>query len=179
MSNGHSSTSQVVAAFYVWAKPQPRGSKVAIPVYNPHRRQYVHDEKGRPLITMRDDNEKSTHWMQAVSTYARQAWKGRAPLAVPLTLSIVFRFNRPRSHYGKGRNAKVVKEKCRALAPIGRRTYGDLAKLIRGTEDAISGIIWEDDSQIVTYGSMHKEFTEDPPHAFVVVETCNPMEWQK
>jgi crossover junction endodeoxyribonuclease RusA len=65
----------------------------------------------------------------------------------PVAVRIVFTFPRPRSHYGTGRNAGVVKGNA-PERPVGHNT-GDLDKLCRSTFDALqaAGVI-ADDCQI-------------------------------
>lgn len=77
------------------------------------------------------------------------------PLSGPLVVSFEFVIARPRGHYGTGRNSHRV----RPSAPAYPAVKPDTTKLIRSTEDALKGICWNDDSQIVrqyaskSYGS--------------------------
>ena len=50
-----------------------------------------------------------------------------------------------KGHYGTGRNADQVK----ASAPPHPTTKPDATKLVRAVEDALTGVIWRDDSQVV------------------------------
>lgn len=84
---------------------------------------------------MREASAYVGEWRQDVAAAAARQYQG-PPLGGPLSLEIEFRFPRPKSHFGTGRNATVL----RADAPefVVSRKYGDLSKLIRSTEDAIS-----------------------------------------
>lgn len=65
---------------------------------------------------------------------------------VPLMLTIEFRMQRPAGHWGKGKNAG-------RLAPSAPRypaTKPDSSKLLRATEDSLIGIVFDDDSRIVS-----------------------------
>lgn len=64
----------------------------------------------------------------------------------PLWVSFEFVFVRPRSHYGTGRNALQLKLTAPEW-PTGKRN--DRTNCLKSTEDALTGIIWYDDSQIV------------------------------
>lgn len=65
-------------------------------------------------------------------------------VAVPLVVSIVFRLARPGGHYGKGKNAGKLTPKAPEF-PSGKP---DIDKLARTTLDAMTGIIFDDDSRI-------------------------------
>jgi hypothetical protein len=64
----------------------------------------------------------------------------------PLRVSMVFVRNRPAGHFGTGRNAGKMKDGRQALRPVQRP---DALKLARAAEDALTGWLWADDSQIV------------------------------
>ena len=74
----------------------------------------------------------------------------------PLSVSFSFAMPRPGSHYGTGRNA----DKLKPSAPAGHTSKPDITKLIRSTEDALKGIAWVDDTQIVSQ-SAGKMYTND------------------
>lgn len=63
----------------------------------------------------------------------------------PIDITIAFFFPRPKSHFGTGRNASVVKDSAPSY-PIGRP---DLDKLVRAVLDALTGFAFKDDSQVV------------------------------
>jgi Holliday junction resolvase RusA-like endonuclease len=65
---------------------------------------------------------------------------------VPLDLQLRFFIRRPKGHFGTGRNG----DKLRASAPAYPVTKPDTTKLLRAVEDALTGIVWADDAQIVT-----------------------------
>jgi len=68
-----------------------------------------------------------------------------ALLAGPLALATEFILPRPKGHYGTGANAGRLKASAEPL-PAWRP---DLTKLLRGTEDALTGTLWGDDGQVV------------------------------
>lgn len=144
-------------AFTVYGKAEPAGSKKGFPI----RRG---DKIG---VVITDANPKSKGWQGEV----RAAAGGLVEelMSGPLRLDLTFVRARPRSHYGSGRNAAVVKPSAPAF-PI---TKPDSTKLTRGVEDALTGVIWGDDAQIVSQ-HVHKVYGA-PEACYVEVETI-PIE---
>lgn len=64
----------------------------------------------------------------------------------PLWVSFEFVFVRPKCHFGTGRNAGQLKRTAPEW-PTAKRD--DRTNCLKSTEDALTGIIWYDDSQIV------------------------------
>ena len=64
-----------------------------------------------------------------ISFFARQAYRGE-PLTGALSVSFTFFMPRPKGHFGTGKNAAAL-------------------KLARAAEDAMTGIVYRDDAQIV------------------------------
>jgi hypothetical protein len=62
-----------------------------------------------------------------------------------LRITAVWRVRRPAGHWGRGRRAGQLKPG----APTWPITKPDTSKLLRCTEDPLTGIIWDDDSRIV------------------------------
>lgn len=123
--------------FTVIGKPQPAGSKRAFPI----RRG------GRVVgVATTDDNKRSKPWQAIVSSAALDALAEGEQLRGPLLLKIDFYLARPAGHYGTGRNAGTV----RSSAPTFPVTRPDATKLVRGIEDALTGIAWRDDAQVVS-----------------------------
>lgn len=84
-------------------------------------------------------------WRERVHHKAVEAMAGRAPITLPVRLSVRFTFMRPRSHYRSGRNQHLVKPS----APPTMMSAPDLSKLVRAIEDAITGVVIRDDAQVV------------------------------
>ena len=143
--------SQAAIRFIVPGRPMPGGSK----------RAFKHAKTGN-VITM-DANPKVKLWRGVVAVAARQAYR-RPPMMVPLKLTVVFRFRRPRSHYGTGRNSTQMK----ASAPPHHIQRPDATKLLRALEDALTGMLWGDDAQIVEQ-HVSKEWTDGQEQAEVIV----------
>jgi crossover junction endodeoxyribonuclease RusA len=63
-----------------------------------------------------------------------------------LAVSIAFRICRPAGHWGKGKNAGMLAPS----APAFPRGKPDIDKLARSTLDSMTGILFDDDSRIVS-----------------------------
>lgn len=142
-------------AFTIYGKPEPAGSKRAFAV-----------RKGGELtgrVAVMDDNPKGKGWQSAVRWAAVDAmlhqphdqeihaddaatYNGNPlPLHGALSLVVMFYVRRPKAHYGTGRNAEVLKPS----APKHPTSKPDTTKLIRAVEDAMTGLVYRDDAQIV------------------------------
>ncbi len=116
--------------FFVPGKPKTAGSK----------RPFIRG--GRAIVV--DDNEKTKGWQGQVSLFASKAYSGPL-LEGPLSVTFVFFRLRPKNHFGTGRNADKLKDWA-LIAPTG---VPDVLKLARAAEDALSGVVYKDDAQIV------------------------------
>lgn len=117
--------------FFVPGIPKPGGSK--IPGFN--------RKTGKSFVRPACDKVKG--WMQTVAYFAYNEYKGEL-LTGPIRLSMTFVMPRPKNHYGTGRNAGVLKP----TAPYWHDKQPDRTKLLRSTEDALTKVIWKDDSQV-------------------------------
>lgn len=133
---------------------QPAGSKRAVPSRN-----------GK-FASVIDANPKASDWKRLVALAAKQQLPaGFSLIRGPIrTLTTFFRV-RPASHYGSGKNAGVLKPS----APMWPTPKPDATKLWRGTEDALTGIVWADDAQIVDQRQV-KRYAPDGKGASVIIE---------
>ena len=140
--------------FFVPGVPRPGGSK----------RAFLNKHTGKANL-VDASGEKGKDWRGDAKIFARQAYKG-SPLEGPLTLEVTFWMPRPKGHYGSGRNSDKLKES----APMWPVTKPDSTKLIRSLEDALTGLIWIDDAQVVLQ-VISKEYASktQPPGATVQV----------
>ncbi len=81
-------------------------------------------------------------------------------LTSAVDLRVAFYFPRPKSHYGTGKNAGVLKKS----APEQHTTKPDVDNLVKAVKDTLgekSGIgLWKDDKQVVSV--LAKKFYADP-----------------
>ena len=120
--------------FFVPGDAQTSGSK----------RAFVNKKTGRAMIVPASKKQKP--WQDAVRWAAMEAFARRNPFEGPIGLDMVFVRARPKGHYGTGRNEGVLKDWAEDRYPT---TKPDLLKLGRAVEDAMTKIIYIDDSQIV------------------------------
>jgi Holliday junction resolvase RusA-like endonuclease len=109
--------------FTVLGKPEPQGSMKAFVI------------KGKARLT--SANTKMKSWRQEVGWAALDAWRDGEPFAakhVPVKVDYLFVINPPPSK-PKRRLAPAVKP--------------DIDKLIRACTDALTGILYVDDGQVV------------------------------
>jgi Holliday junction resolvase RusA-like endonuclease len=146
----------------VIGKPEPRGSKVAQPMYDkikgPDGKPVINPKTGKPafrprldsygrvMTFIRDDNPASGPWMKKVARSAREVMGDRPPFDGPVKLHIRFYLERPAYHFGTGKNAGRLKERYMNAHHTVRP---DRLKLARAIEDALTGIFYVDDAQTV------------------------------
>lgn len=111
--------------------PAPQGSKKAAGMTRTGR------------VIMRESSRRVGPWREAVKAVVLAVTDGATLFpSGPLELIATFRFDRPKAHYGSGRNATVL----RADAPHFRAYPPDVEKVVRSTMDALtdSGVIKDD-----------------------------------
>lgn len=145
--------SEITLEFTVHGKAQPRGSKRPVPIHNRHTGQPLM-KNGHIVTRAIDDNPKSGPWMQVVAQAAREAMEqqGIPLLRGPLVLYCTFFFPRPAGHFRNDGSLKPTARAYPAIAP-------DSTKLVRGLEDALNKVAFEDDSRIVSE-FVHKRYGE-------------------
>ena len=119
--------------FIVAGIPRPAGSK----------RYLGRSKAGKPILA--DDCKRAPAWRADVQNAARMEWADRPLLDEPIRLCLTFLLERPKSHFGTGRNAGVLKDS----APPFPTTKPDLTKIVRAIEDALTKVIWKDDSRVM------------------------------
>lgn len=132
----------MMLTFFVQGIPKPAGSKRGIPIYRGHE---GHKEFTGHVAVI-DACKSSKDWKATVSWEAKREMLGRGlqPFTKGLSLTVTFVMPRPKGHFGTGKNAAVLKDS----APRHHVIKPDCTKLLRGLEDACTGIVWVDDAQI-------------------------------
>lgn len=83
-------------------------------------------------------------WRNSIGRAARAEWGEGAPTIGPVSLSLEFTVKRPQSHYTDLQG--TVKARYEESEPT---TPPDIDKLARAVLDALTGIVYEDDSQVI------------------------------
>lgn len=127
---------------------------------------------GMPLVeTVASNDKKLRPWRAQVAAEARDAWGGREWLEdVDVFVSVEFRFERLKSHYGTGKNASVLKK----TAAFFKRSYPDIDKLQRAALDALTEAqVWKDDALVVDIHA--RKVYSDTPGMAVWVSVPTPI----
>lgn len=133
--------------FVVPGRAQPGGSKRAFIV------------QGRARVV--DANKNVAAWKDRVAFEAVRAMNGRPLLEGAIELRLSICLARPKGHY--------TKKGLRPSAPARPTTRPDLTKYERAIEDAMTGLVWRDDSQ-VTNKATAKEYGDSDRVRIGVIE---------
>ena len=117
----------------VYGTPAPAGSKRALPLGGKFG--------GRAIVV--DANVRSKPWKNLIAQNAGLEMNGRELFRRPLHVNLTFHVRRPKAHFNS-------KGELKKSAPMWPAKKPDVLKLARGVEDALSGIVYADDAQIVT-----------------------------
>ncbi|MBX3380919.1 MAG: RusA family crossover junction endodeoxyribonuclease [Phycisphaeraceae bacterium] len=132
--------------FFVPGLPGTAGSKSGFGFKRPD---------GSVGVNMVDSCKRKDAWRAAVQAFALQA--GVKPIGGPVTLRLTFSMPRPKQHHIGSDRAKPI----RANAPKAHTGKPDVTKMVRAVEDALKGIAWHDDSQVV-YQENTKHYADEP-----------------
>jgi Holliday junction resolvase RusA-like endonuclease len=130
-----------VLRFFVPGIPRPGGSK----------RGFVNRKTGRVIIT--EDCTRSKDWRSVVVAFAHDALLSQSQFSGPIAVEFVFWLARPKGH-------RKPNGALRNKVPSYPAVKPDLTKYIRSTEDAMTGIVWRDDAQIVQQTAYKRYCTE-------------------
>lgn len=130
----------MILQFFVQGLPKPAGSKRAFPIFRGSgpSKQFV-----RAVVT--DACATSKDWKTTVAWEAKSRWGGGPLIDGAIRLELRFVLPRAKGHYGSGKNRSKLKES----SPKRHLSKPDVLKLARAVEDALTGVVWLDDSQIV------------------------------
>lgn len=147
--------------FFVSGTPAPGGSKTAIPMYDGAGKLVTKptgNGRQRPVLRYVDDAKGNTAWRKVVGFTAKNKmqWARLQPFAGALRFTCEFVVER----------GKTVTRPHPTVPP-------DLSKFIRSTEDALTGIAWVDDSQIIEHGIMRKRYARpgEQTGAHILIES--------
>lgn len=112
---------------------------------------------------MVETNKRLKPWRLLVSDAALSTAHPLTPQ--PVSISITFRFLRPRSHFT--RSGTLTKS---APAYLTSKARGDIDKLSRAVLDALTGTLLHDDSQVVSLNAQKRYATpEERPGALITI----------
>lgn len=136
--------------FRVLGRCAPGGSKDTGVIYRtgPNGTKIpVTDATGKIKTFVRDNSgEGGKHWRSAVAKAGHEAMGGAELLDGPLYVEVTLIRKRGPGHFGQGRNRGLLLPS----APMYPATAPDATKLMRSTEDALTGVVWRDDSRNCT-----------------------------
>ena len=101
-----------------------------------------------------ENNKKLLPWRSEMIAVAKVAMQDRQPFTGPVRVQLTAVFPRPKTHYGTGRNADLIKES----APPFHCQKPDADKLARAVLDALTiAGVWRDDA-LATFVSIQKNW---------------------
>lgn len=124
-----------IVAFVVRGLPAAQGSA----------RAFI--ANGRAIVATEANRASSPlgAWRTAIATEARGAMGNRPIITGPVSVSVSFRLPRPKSHF---RRDGTLRDDAPHWCP--KRPDGD--KLTRAAWDALTGVVFADDDQVVDWG---------------------------
>lgn len=117
----------------VYGTPEPAGSKKAVS---------WQARDGRSGTNVIDANPRAAKWKNQVAQVAGGIWEGHRLIDDPIEVKFVFYVARTKGHYGTKGNLLPSAPRWPAKRP-------DALKLARAVEDALTGVVYRDDSLIV------------------------------
>lgn len=141
---------ELIAEFTVVGTPVPQGSMRS---FERAGRTFTKSSNAGPLEKWRGD----------IRNACTRLWHGRDLMvpelsSAPIQIRLVFRQERPKGHYlpaNSKRPEPVLREGMPTWWPGGK----DLDKLARAVLDALTNVLYQDDSQVVSLGAV-KRFAE-------------------
>lgn len=144
----------------VLGKPAPQGSKVMM----------RHKQSGN-MIMLESGRKTTQPWREAVKSAAVEvAERHDCPLTGPVQVSMTFAFPRPKSHYlpANSKRPHPVLRPGVDHHPTGGA--GDLSKLVRSTEDALTdAAVWLNDNQVVRCNAEKRYVSLGSPAGAIII----------
>ena len=103
-------------------------------------------------------------WRYAVTQAAVNI--GAVPLSGPIWFTAEFIFPRPKAHFRANGQLKPSVPQYHSVKP-------DVSKLLRSTEDALTGVAYDDDARIAI-STVHKRYAQlnELPGAIIVIRSA-------
>lgn len=126
----------LIYSFFVPGRPGSAGSKKIFP----------RKGGGKPIVA--PDSKYQKPWQDSVKWVFMETYGRPVPLTGGIILEITFFLKRPQSHYRHHKGQ--ISGQLKPGAPIHQTSNPDLTKLVRATEDALTGLAWQDDAQVTS-----------------------------
>lgn len=158
--------STLIAEFTVVGTPVPQGSTRAFAGKGKAAgRAFITNDPTGTIGKWRGDIRQALQGQRQLATTRGFVEPPATPVDAPISMRLVFRFARPASHFLPV-NAKRSTPELKPSAPAqqavtGGRT-GDLDKLVRAVLDALTGVLYLDDAQVVVIGALKRWSDHDP-----------------
>ena len=115
---------------------------------------------------MIESSKKVKPWRQDVKFQAIDKKPADWDTTAPMTLSVIFKFPRPKSHFNKRGLSPSAPQHCTSAR------NGDIEKLVRSTNDALTGVLFDDDRQDVTVTATKRYCTANEQPGAVITLTA-------
>lgn len=141
--------SRFVIQFVVLGKPITKGSTTSFAAKRKDGSLVLRGNGNPAIVTRNSTGARGRHWEEAVASCALEAREqagGRIARSEPVGVEVIFYQPRNKGDYGTGRNAHLLKPS----APTHPAVRPDVDKFARAVLDALSGICYADDGQVVT-----------------------------
>lgn len=118
---------------------------------------------GRHVLVESNEGGHSTRFRETIAGWVRRRWPAeqKAAKGQPIGGEITFTLERPKSHYGTGRNERKLKPAYAGAMPVGHGT-GDIDKLLRNVLDALQDTDVLPDDCAVVEALARKTFVDGP-----------------
>jgi len=131
---------------------------------------------GRPIVKVRPNRgrelDRNAQGIAGAALAARAEAGGRLERGVAVSVTLRFYVPRPQGHYGSGRNAGLLRDS----APLRPFVRPDVDKQARQVLDAITGVLYADDGQVVELAaSKHYAEGDDPPRIEAELRVLAPQ----
>lgn len=121
--------------------------------------------KGKFVTTYNDQETEESRFLFEVKHQVKQ------PIEGPLFVKLIFYVQRPKNHFGSGKNADVLKPS----SPKYPTSKPDLDNYIKFALDCLNGVAWVDDSQIteIKAEKRFEDWTTQRPRTDIFIESLS------
>lgn len=117
---------------------------------------------------MRFTDKKAAEGKRAIAWEAKKVWGGRKPVCGPVRLHVRAVFEIPVSW---PKAVQAAARECR----VPHVADPDLDQIVKQVMDALIGLVWEDDNQVVSFGRSYKRYG-DAQRTDIIVEILPQQE---